>query len=89
MLHRQLNLTLKKSLYPTQKWTDRVQLARFEYWQRVRQIPAKDLVFLDESGVNLAFVRDYARSEKGHKTGLIRLVYPLLLLHRRGLGIAI
>jgi len=47
------------------KETDRVQLARFDYWQLIRLIPAQDLVFLDESGVNLSMVRECARSIKG------------------------
>ena len=49
------------------KETDRVQLARFEYWQLIRLIPAQDLVFLDESGVNLSLAREYARSSKGSR----------------------
>ena len=44
-----------------------VQLARFDYWQLIRHLPAQDLVFLDESGVNLAFIRERARSEKGKR----------------------
>ena len=49
------------------KETDRVQLARFEYWQLIRLIPAQDLVFLDESGVNLSLAREYARSSQGSR----------------------
>ena len=67
MLRLHLNLSYKKSLHPTLKETDRVQLARFEYWQLIRLIPVQDLVFLDESGVNLSMVRACARSMKGRR----------------------
>lgn len=36
-----------------------------KYWQEIRDIKPEDLVFIDESGVNLAMVRLYARSLKG------------------------
>ncbi len=42
-------------------------MARFEYWQLIRLIPAQDLVFLDESGINLSMVRASARSIKGNR----------------------
>ena len=34
----------------------------------------KDLIFIDESGVNLAMVRLYARSLKGERAGCISLL---------------
>lgn len=42
-----------------------MQQQRVECWQLVRGILAKDLFFIDESGVNLAMVRLSARSTKG------------------------
>jgi transposase len=42
-----------------------VQLARFEYWKLLKDIPVEDLVFLDESGVNLGFIRKCARALGG------------------------
>jgi hypothetical protein len=42
-----------------------VQKRRVEYWQIVRGIQEENLVFIDESGVNLAMLRLYARSLKG------------------------
>ena len=54
MLRLKLNLTFKKSLHPSKKATDEVQLARFEYWHLLKGIPPENLVFLDESGVNLS-----------------------------------
>jgi hypothetical protein len=55
----QLNITYKKTLHPSEKETDRVQLLRSEFGEQIRDIPLKDLIFLDESGVNLAFIRQY------------------------------
>jgi transposase len=62
-----LNMTLKKTLFPSDKGTDRVQNLRYEFWQKIREICFKDLIFIDESGVNLAMVRLYARSLKGSR----------------------
>lgn len=46
---------------------DRVQKKRVEFWQKIRDIPVENLIFLDESGVNLAMLRIYARALKGHR----------------------
>ncbi len=44
-----------------------MQQRRVEFWQLVRGILAKDLIFIDEAGVNLAMVRLRARSSKGQR----------------------
>lgn len=44
-----------------------MQQARFEYWQSVRNIPAHELVCIDESGVDLGLTRLRARSVKGRR----------------------
>ncbi|GBE76931.1 hypothetical protein myaer87_41580 [Microcystis aeruginosa NIES-87] len=51
-----------------------MQQKRVEYWSQVREIEASKLIFIDESGVNLALLRLYARAligqrarEKKHK----------------------
>lgn len=44
-----------------------MQQQRVEFWQLVRGILAKDLVFIDEAGVNLAMVRARGRSPKGQR----------------------
>jgi transposase len=54
-------------LHPTEKESDRVQQQRVEFWQLVQGILAKDLIFLDESGVNLALTRLFARAPKGKR----------------------
>jgi transposase len=63
-----LNMTPeKKTLFPSDKGTDRVQNLRYEFWQKIREVCFKDLIFIDECGVNLAMVRLYARSLKGSR----------------------
>jgi len=44
-----------------------VQKQRVEFWQLVQGILAQDLIFIDESGINLAMVRLFARSPKGQR----------------------
>lgn len=44
-----------------------MQRQRVEFWQLVSGILAKDLIFIDESGVNLAMARLRARSPKGQR----------------------
>jgi transposase len=44
-----------------------VQLTRFEYWKLLRGIPPEDLIFLDESGINLSLIRKHARSLGGQR----------------------
>lgn len=44
-----------------------MQLLREEHLRKAGEIRAEDLVFIDESGANLAFTRLYARSERGKR----------------------
>jgi transposase len=57
----------KKSLHATEAESPRVQQARADYWQRIRDIAPENLVFMDEAGVNVAMVRLYARALKGQR----------------------
>ena len=57
----------KKTLHPNEKETERVQQLRVDFWQKVRDIPVEDLVFLDEAGINLALIRLYARAPRGQR----------------------
>ncbi|NJO79702.1 MAG: IS630 family transposase [Cyanobacteria bacterium RM1_2_2] len=70
-IHRmlvKLNLSVsKKTFHASEKETERVQQQRVEFWQLVRGILAKDLIFIDEAGVNLAMARTRARSRKGQR----------------------
>ena len=58
-----------------------MQLLRYEFWQQVRSLKVEDLIFIDESGVNLAMVRLYARSLRGRA----RVRRP----HKRGKNVSI
>lgn len=43
------------------------QQQRYDYWQDIRAVEAVDLVFLDETGMNLAMVSRYARAQRGQR----------------------
>lgn len=49
------------------KESERVLIKRVEFWQMLKGILAKNLIFIDESGVNLALTRLNARSIKGRR----------------------
>lgn len=44
-----------------------MQKLRCEYWNQIRDVSPENLVFLDETGVNLAMVPLYARAFKGQR----------------------
>jgi len=54
-------------LHASQAETDRVQGLRQAYREEIRDIRAEDLVFIDETGINLMMVRLYARALKGDR----------------------
>ena len=63
---QQLNFTRKKkALHPSHKETPRVQTLRVEYWDKIRDVPLQDLVFIDESGVNLGLTRVFGWALQG------------------------
>jgi len=65
---RKLGMTLKKkTFHADEKESERVLLKRVEFWQMLKGILAKNLIFIDESGVNLALTRLNARSIKGRR----------------------
>jgi hypothetical protein len=67
-ISNQLNYTFKKkTLYAAEKRSERVQKARVEFWDKIRDVRAQDLIFIDELGVNLAMVRLYRRALKGQR----------------------
>ena len=45
--------------------TEKVMKLRLEYWEKVKDIEPKNLVFLDETRVLLGLRRTHARSERG------------------------
>ena len=62
-----LSITRKKSLKASEVYSQAKQQQRRDYWQSIRDIAAEDLVFLDETGVNLAMVLLYARAPRGQR----------------------
>ena len=55
----------KKTVSRSQAGTERVMKLRLEYWEKVKDIKQKNLVFLDETGVLLGLTRTQARSQRG------------------------
>lgn len=49
-----------------------MQQRRFEFWQLMPGLLVKDLIFIDEFGINLAFTRCFARSPKGQRARGVR-----------------
>ena len=57
-ISNQLNYTFKKKhSRAAEKTSERVQKARVDFWEKIRDIRAEDLIFIDESGVDIAMVR--------------------------------
>lgn len=48
-------------------YTEEKQRQRRHYWDEIKEIEAENLVFLDETGVNLAMVSLYARAVRGQR----------------------
>jgi len=67
-LLQKLELTRKKkTLHANEAESERVQKLRSQYWTTIGEVCLKDLVFIDETGVNLAMTRRYARAKKGKR----------------------
>ncbi len=54
-------------MHPQEKASERVQQLRSEYWEVIRDIRVEDLVFIDESGVNLGLIRLFAWALSGQR----------------------
>ena len=62
-------LTLKKkTLRSSQAHKEINQNQRIEYWEKIRDVAPKNLIFLDEMGVLLGIMRSRARSKKGERS---------------------
>jgi transposase len=57
----------KKSLYASERDTQRVQQARAEYAQALKRVDLKRCKFIDESGINLALTPLYGRAPRGER----------------------
>ena len=56
-----LKLRRKKTLVASEQATELVQKLRYEFRRWLDTIDIKNLVFIDETGVNLAMTRNYGR----------------------------
>lgn len=59
----------------SQAGTERVMKLRLEYWEKVKHIEPKNLVFLDESGVLLGLTRSHARFQRGTRSYAVKPFY--------------
>ena len=68
-ISNQLNYTFKKkhSMRQRKEANDFKKPERVEFWDKIREVRAQDLIFIDESGVNLAMVRLQVRALKGQR----------------------
>ena len=54
-------------MHADEKETERVQSLRVQFWLQLQGIPAENLIFIDEAGVNLSLIRQFARAPKGKR----------------------
>ena len=59
--------TQKKTLRSSQAKSERVQLLRQDYWQKVAGVDLENLVFVDKMGVLLGLARTNARALPGDR----------------------
>jgi transposase len=57
----------KKTLHASERDTPRVQRLRRQWAQEAKDVPAKKLVFVDESGANTAMTRARGRAPRGER----------------------
>ena len=57
-ISQSLDYTFKKKLsMRSEKENEEIQVKRVDFWEKIREIRVEDLIFIDESGVNLAMLR--------------------------------
>ncbi|MEG3959021.1 transposase [Microcoleus sp. herbarium2] len=74
-MRKKLGLNRKKTRYSSQAGTERVQKLRVEYWEKIRNVEARNLVFLDETAMMLGLARSPARSPLRTRVGGIKPFY--------------
>jgi transposase len=57
----------KKTDHASERDSDDVQAQRRLHQEKIRALDAEDCIFLDETGVNIAMARHYARSPQGER----------------------
>jgi len=60
-------ITQKKTLVASEQGSERVQKLRYEYRSWLDTVDVRNLVFIDETGLNLAMVRRYGRGFGGKR----------------------
>jgi len=70
----------KKTWYSSQAATERVQKLRVEYWEKIKHIDPKNLVFLDETGILLGVTRTH-HGTNWHKSILTKTILSLCKSH--------
>jgi transposase len=65
---RAMKLTRKKRRWAVERDTPHLQARRDAFIAWIQTVDPNQLVFLDESGSNIAMTRDYARSPAGERT---------------------
>jgi transposase len=65
----------KKTWYSSQATTERVQKLRGNYWEKIKDIEPKNLVFLEETGILLGLARTHSRSPSGTRVADIKPFY--------------
>jgi hypothetical protein len=57
----------KKTDHASERDSDEVQAQRRLHQEKISELHAEDCIFLDETGVNIAMARHYARSPQGER----------------------
>ncbi len=57
----------KKTIYASEQDTPRIARQRYEFRDWLLKVDPRNLVFVDESGVNLGMARLFARSVRGQR----------------------
>lgn len=64
---KMMEIRVKKTLHADEKETETVQSLRVQFWLQIQGLAAENLIFIDESGVNLSLIRQFARAPKGKR----------------------
>ena len=60
-------LVPKKTLISSEQSSERVKELRYEFRSWLDQVDVRNLIFIDETGINLAMARRYGRGERGKR----------------------
>ncbi len=66
-LKRKKLVRKKKTLISSEQTSERVKELRYEFRSWLNQVDVRNLIFIDETGINLAMTRRYGRGESGKR----------------------